>query len=130
MDSVIFEDASALKEFKKAKRREMLALMAANPDWRKSDGPVAREILRLGKVIDGETMDVSRPIKSIDIKKLTVKEYVFLIKLGYQDRYLRKVAGLSKNKWIELKEKLVEEHEKRRQTNARNLPHNDHSSRS
>ncbi|MGK0551072.1 hypothetical protein ACSFB8_04370 [Enterococcus faecalis] len=107
MDSITFEDVSTLKKIKKAKRREIVALMEAYPNWYKTDNPVARKIRQLGKEIDGETMDVSRPIKTIDADQLTVKEYIFLRKLGYRDNTLRRAAGMSKAMWNNYKKELT-----------------------
>jgi len=109
MDSVTFEDVSTLKKIKKAKRREIVALMEAYPNWYKTDNSVARKIRQLGKEIDGETMDVSRPIKTIDADQLTVKEYIFLRKLGYRDNTLRRAAGMSKAMWNNYKKRTYVE---------------------
>ena len=107
MDSVIFEDVSALQGIKKAKRKQMLSLMLADQDWHKKDSSVTREIMRLGREINSGTIDTEKPIKSIDINKFTQTDYLQLKELGYSDAYIASLLGITRGRWRNYKKELL-----------------------
>ena len=108
MESVVFENMAAVKTFKKEKRQEMLVLMMKFPEWYKHpDTPIGKTIVQLGKLIDGETMDVSRPIQTINKETFTKEDYVKLKQLGYSEKAIRRAAKIPGNSWWSYRANLL-----------------------
>lgn len=104
MDSVIFKDISEVQKEKRIKRKEMLELMIANPDWYKNEtSEVTKKIQYLGQQIGSQSMDNSRPIQFIDINRFTKEEFLYLKWLGYSTDAINKALNISKTKFWKYK---------------------------
>lgn len=100
MKSIIFEEYTERSlEVKKARKR-LLEIINTFPKWEqcetleitkkiypgwKMESSLVYEVQRLGFEIGDQTMDCSRPIKSINANIFSAEEYALLKVLGYSE---------------------------------------------
>lgn len=118
MKSVIFEDYSERMKRNAKLRKRLLTLINSYPRWEECDSientkyiypsweasiPLLAAVQEIGNEIGDQTMDYSKPIKSINPYTFSKAEYNVLQALGYTDKSIRLAMGKTKSEFNTIK---------------------------